>query len=238
MITRALRRFALEAGDDGRAALGEAGDDLAFGSQRLVVGAGGGDRDGAAAEEAVAVGQSVGGKAKGRDRHDVGAVQREQPVRRTDEPHASCRRRAGRSSPWGSAARRSPRRRSRRAPRRAVPRAASGSRTASRPCPPPRVPARGSPPRRGRAWRAFSAAPASARRRRRSRRSRAAVSRAAPCPANARGPAADRRRAGAALRTRSAEDRRRRNRVRRGPRRRRRRRPRPGASTPSAAVPR
>ncbi len=67
-------------------------------------------------------------------RHDVGAVQRQQPVRGPDELAPSCRRRAGSSSPSGSAASRA----CRRAPPAGRPRAACPSRsstgTAPRPC--------------------------------------------------------------------------------------------------------
>ena len=90
MITgRVAAPSPLEAGDDRRAALGEAGDDLAFGVERLVVGVGGGDRDVARPRKRWPSVDAAGGEAERRHRHDVGAVQRDQPVRRADELDAS-----------------------------------------------------------------------------------------------------------------------------------------------------
>ena len=85
MSTVASSGSLAERRDDLRAALGEARDDLAFGAQRFLVGVGGCDLEVGAAEEAMAGGRAAGVEAERAHRHDVVAMQREQPVRGTDE---------------------------------------------------------------------------------------------------------------------------------------------------------
>ncbi len=80
------RRGAAQAGDDRRAALGERGDDLAFGAQRLLVGVRRRDRGcrrGSGSDARPSARSAARPSAAHRD--DVRAVEREQPVRRPDE---------------------------------------------------------------------------------------------------------------------------------------------------------
>ena len=85
MMTRRARRGDLEPGDDSGAALAKAGDDLALGGKRWRVGFRGGEVDLGAADKAVAPGHALGMKTERRHRHDVGAVQRQQSMRRPRE---------------------------------------------------------------------------------------------------------------------------------------------------------
>ncbi len=70
-----LRRLGQQLALDVGAALGEAGDDLALGEQRGLVGVGAGDVDVAAAHEAVAARRTAGIEVERAARHHFGAVQ-------------------------------------------------------------------------------------------------------------------------------------------------------------------
>ena len=71
--------------DDLGAPLGEARDDLAFGFERGLVRLRGCDVDIGASQEAMTVGGAPGFEPEHRDWHDVGAVQRDQSMRRPNE---------------------------------------------------------------------------------------------------------------------------------------------------------
>ena len=80
-----LRRLGEQLALDVGAALGEVGDDLAFGEQRGLVGVGGGDGKVAAAHEAVATRGAPGIQVEHAARHHVGAVQQRELVHRAHE---------------------------------------------------------------------------------------------------------------------------------------------------------